>query len=198
MTTRRAASTLALPGALLVLAALAALAPAPAVAGGRPQILGTLGQTFGVLGDVNDGGASLSLAAMWNVEDRLDLGVMLTADDLGTNVVDLLDPNDGAYLGKTQGLHRAAYGGAWRLDAHLPAVGNWDPFASGTWGWSRLRDDANGNTKEQWGSTGFTLAAGMRHPIKSHATLGGVLRYHRLFNDTAGRFLSFGLEWSWR
>jgi hypothetical protein len=166
-------------------------------AGARPAVVGTVGQTFGVLGTVNEGGASLSLATLWGIEDRLDLGVMFTADDMGTEVVDLRDPNDGTYLGKTQGVHRAAYGGAWRLDAHLPEVGAWDPFASGTWGWSRLRDDANGVTQNQWGSTGFTLAAGMRHAVRSHAALGGVLRYHRLFNDDAGRFWSFGLEWSW-
>jgi hypothetical protein len=198
MTPRRVASTLRLSRVLAALAVLAGLAPAVARAGGRPQLTGTIGQTFGVLGDVSEGGASLSLAALWNIEERLDLGVMFTADDLGTTVVDLRDPNDGTYLGKTQGTHRAAYGGAWRLDAHLPAVGGWDPFGSGTWGWTRLRDDATGKTQDQWGSTGFTLAAGMRHPIKTHATLGGVLRYHRLFNDTAGRFMSFGIEWSWR
>jgi hypothetical protein len=34
--------------------------------------------------------------------------------------------------------------------------------------------------------------------LRGGVTLAGVARYHRLFNDRAGRYVSAGVEWAWR
>jgi hypothetical protein len=167
-------------------------------AGWRPALVGSVGGSFAVLGEPSGGGASASLAALWPVTGRLSFGVMVHGDDAGS-VVDSLRDASGAGLafGKVDQVHRAAWGVSWRLDGTAPPRLGFTPFASATWGAYRVADDAQGESLGHVGSTGWSLAAGLRRGLGSHLALGLYTRYHRLFNDVEGRFMSAGLEGIW-
>lgn len=182
-------------------AALAALlaVPAAATASWRPVLAGGIGGTFAVLGDPNDGGASASLAAMWPAGERLSFGVMVHGDDAGARVDSLRDES-GATLdvGKVEQAHRAAWGVSWRLDATAAARFGLTPVASATWGIYRVADDVQGRDLAHVNSVGWSAGAGLRRELGPHFGLGVTVRYHRLFNDAEGRFMSVGLEGVWR
>jgi hypothetical protein len=180
--------------------AAALLAPGVVQAGAwRPQLSGSLGSSFAVLGVPSDGGSSAALAALWPVAPRLSFGVMLHGDDAGSKVDSLRDEQGrGLAYGKIEQVHRAAWGASWRLDATAPVRFGVIPFASATWGCYRVADDLRGNALSSVGSTGFSLGAGARKPFGRHIALGAVVRYHRLFNDREGRFMSAGLDFAWR
>jgi hypothetical protein len=165
----------------------------------RPALVGSAGGTFAVLGEPADGGASVSLAAMWPVTERLSFGVMVHGDDAGSRV-DSLRGESGAGLafGKIEQIHRAVWGVSWRLDASARPHFGLTPTASATWGAYRVADDARGSDLGHVGSTGWSLAGGLRRDLAPHFTLGAYVRYHRLFNDLEGRFMSAGLEGIWR
>lgn len=191
-------SAFGLAAALAVAPAFAAPKDAAAEAPSRAEVSATVGSTAAILGDIKERGLAASLSVLWPVEDRLAFGVALLADDLGSNVVELFEPTTGASLGLEEARHRAVYGAAWRLDVRPREDLAWRPYASGTWGWSLVRDDVRGRTLSQLSSTGFTLGAGVRHAVRSSAAVGFALRYHRLLNDRVGRYVSAGMEWSWR
>ncbi len=144
------------------------------------------------------GGLAASLAALWPLEDRLGFGVTAFADDIGTRLGRLRDPNDGSDLGTTPALHRFAYGIAWRLDARSAVRRGWEPFVSGTWGYYRIQDDRLGSTFDAVSAAGFSLGAGVRRPMRGDSRLGASLRYHRLSSDRVGRYLTASMDWSWR
>ncbi len=186
---------------IFVAALLCAAFAGPARAGlPYPEWNLAIGGSTAILGDVSERGVSAALSALWRVDDseRIVFGASLLADDLGSRAFAPVDTSTGATLGLEEQRHRAVYGAAWRLDLRPWEDRAWRPFASGTWGWSRVRDDVRGRTLADVSSAGFTLAGGVRHSIRTHATAGLVVRYHRLFNDRVGRYMSAGMEWSWR
>jgi hypothetical protein len=175
------------------------LAPGVARAGAwRPELSGAVGKSFAVLGEPSGGGSSASLAALWPVAPRLSFGVMLHGDDAGSTMDSLRDEQgQGLPYGKIEQVHRATWGASWRLDAAAPARFGVIPFASATWGYYQVVDDLHGEVTGSVGSTGFSLAAGARRALGLHLALGAVVRYHRLFNDLEGRFMSAGLDCAW-
>ncbi|HYM81103.1 MAG TPA: hypothetical protein VEY91_06795 [Candidatus Limnocylindria bacterium] len=177
--------------------ALSALEPAVASGFPAPELVGDFGRTLGVLGAPDEGGFSLALAALWPAHSRARFGVMAFADDLGSRIGRLEDPNDGTDLGAVETIHRWTYGGGWRIDVGFPGRWGWDPFASGTWGAYRLEDDHRGEVSRALSSIGFSLGAGVVRPVSGRAALGVGVRYHRVFNDVAGRYLSVAAQWRW-
>jgi len=177
------------------------LVPAVASAWPQPDIAASVGNTVAVLGTPNDGGMSIELAALWKIWDgggRVRFGGMALADDLGARIGRLRDPNDATIdLGAVELDHRDVMGAAWRLDAVFGGPRSWQPFASGTWGYYRLADDHRGQDRETLGSTGFSLGGGILRPLGTRYALGVGVRYHRLFNDVAGRYVNVGAEWRW-
>lgn len=169
---------------------------APAGAGAAPTVLADVGRTLGILGGIDEGGFSLGLSALWPIDERLRFGVVGFADDLGAKIGRLRDPNDGSDLGAVELEHRSALGGGWRMDAGLPGRWGWEPYASGTWGAYRVADDHRGDRTRTIGSAGFSLAGGVVRPF-GRGSVGAVFRYHRLFNDVAGRYWTAGAEWRW-
>lgn len=164
----------------------------------QPALTGSLGGTFAVLGLPSGGGSSAALAAMWPVTRRLAFGVMVHGDDAGSKVDSLRDEQGrGLVYGRVEQLHRAAWGASWRLDAAASPWRGITPYASATWGYYRIADDERGAPRGHVGSTGFSLAAGARQPLGRHFSLGVFVRYHRLFNDREGRFVSAGLDGTW-
>jgi hypothetical protein len=168
-----------------------------------PELSFSGGTTLAILGEPDEGGASVSAGLLWPVEgpealgDRMRFGVHLFADDLGARLTRLLDPNDQSDLGLAEDLHRDAFGAAWRLDAVFDGPGGWIPYTSGTWGFYWVQDDVRGDARDAVGSTGFSLGAGLLRPIAGASSLGLGVRYHRLFNDVAGRYASLSAEWRW-
>ena len=198
-----------------VAVALVVMAPDAARAGARsPELSGTLGGTFAVrsgpvvlrdqpeaplLKRPDGGGSSASLAVLWPVDERLSFGVMLHLDDAGTVVDSVRDAGGrGLDYGKFEQFHRSAWGASWRLDASGRPWHRVIPRFSATWGYYRIVDDQRGTKQGTVGSTGFSLAPSLRMALGSRFALGVVARYHRLFNDREGRFMSAGLEGSWR
>jgi hypothetical protein len=162
-----------------------------------PELIGDVGSTLAVLGSPDEGGFSVALAALWPMRAGLRFGVTGFADDLGANIGRLRDPNDGTDLGAVETAHRWVYGGGWRVDAGLPDRWGWVPYASGTWGAYRLEDDHRGEVSRALSSIGFSLGGGVVRPVSGRAALGVGVRYHRLFNDVAGRYVSVAAQWRW-
>ncbi len=187
-------------GVALIVMSLALLLPGLARARDwRPELSGSFGGTFGVLGTPNEGGPSGTFAALWPVSERFSFGVMLHADDAGSKVDSLRDAQGhGLSYGMVEQLHRMATGFSWRLDAHLPPWRKLVPTASASWGYYRVRDDVRGTKVDETGSIGGSLGASLRWPFGPHFAMGAGLRYHRLFNDFEKGFVSAGLEGIWR
>jgi len=195
---RALAGIVALGGVLL-------LAP-PAAGSWRPDLTTELGGTFAINAVPDGGGFSLGLAAMWPVDPPFGLagglrfGVMGFADDLGTDLMRLQDPNDPSLdLGPTESAHRLTWGGAWRLDATASvAWWGWSPVGTATWGVWRVQDDLRGEIQSAVTSTGFGLGLGLDRPLSDRHAIGIGFRYERLFNDVVGRYMSAGLNWRWK
>jgi opacity protein-like surface antigen len=194
----RALGTPATPALLAALAVL--VAPVAGRAAPRPELYVSAGTTLAVIGPPNDGGGlAAAAAALWPVEDHFAFGLTAFADDLGATFGQLHDPNDPTVvLGTAELSHRSSLGAAWRLDARLEPASGPTLIASGTWGYARVVDDHRGDRVAGVGSTGFGLGAGARYSIFKSNTVGLMIRYQRLFNDRAGRYVSAGVEWGWR
>ena len=190
-----------LAAALLLLAALAC-ASRPAAAGIMPGLDVMAGRTFAVSGTPDEGGFAFTLGALWPVgagePSAVRAGVAFFANDMGDQVEQLLDPNDGTPLGSSSTYHRQALGGAFRLDLAPRLKGRWQPYASGTWGYYRLSDDVRGDRTGSWGATGWSAGAGLRLVTGKDLQVGVAARYHRLFEDHVGRYMDAGLEIVWR
>ncbi len=180
-------------GLLLLLPVLA-----PAARAAAPDWTGSFGGTFAINARPDGGGFSGSLAALWPIEERFSLGAMLVADDLGMETGPLVDAHTGEPLGRTARFHRAIYGGTWRLDGRLDTRRGWEPFASATWGFYSINDELHGAFLGRVSAAGFSLGGGLRRPLGSRGALGASLRYHRMFDNRIGRYVSAGLDWAWR
>jgi len=182
----------------------ALLAPSRVAAGlPRPDVLIGAGGTFATTGTPEGGGASFSLSPLWPVNDRVRFGLMLFADDIGTTIARLHDPNDGSDLGAVALSHRWTFGGAWRADADLVTRGRWTAGATGSWGYWRIEDDVRGTTTAAASAIGFTLGANARRALSSGQALGFELRYHQLFSDRGSayrrveHYASAAIDWRW-
>ena len=183
-----------------IVVGVALMVPGVSGAGGwRPELAASLGGTFAVTGTPDEGGSSFSLSLLWPVAERVSFGAMISGDDAGSSV-DSLRNAQGAGLayGKIEQVHRTAWGASWRLDVAGPSWGGLTPFASGTWGLYQVRDDLHGTKVADSGSGGYSVGGGLRQRVGGHLSLAALVRYHRLFNDYEGRFMSAGLEGSWR
>ena len=190
--------------ALLAAGAAAATPATPARAAvSRPDLVLAGGRTFAVTGLPDEGGASFSVAALWPVMERVRFGVQAYADDIGTEIVELTDPNDGTPLGTTASMHRWTYGAAWRAEADAWSLGRWTGGVSGAFGLWRVEDDRFGATFAAGTAVGFRLGADARRPFGRGRDIGVALNYHRLDqNDETAwrrvdRYASAALEFRW-
>jgi len=129
------------------LAALALLfLPAPALA--APEVVLGAGSTIGVDGSPGQGGASLSCGVLWPVDGRFSVGAALFADDLGTGLATLHDPNTGTDLGTVASVHRWSFGGEWRGQAELHTNRHTRLVAGAGFGYGRQEEDQRGVTRD--------------------------------------------------
>jgi len=133
------------PGAL-ALAAVLALAPAPALAGPDASLAG--GITRRANGNPGDGGAATELALMWPIDGRFAFGGVVFADDLGTALTDLTDPGTGELLGTVAGEHRWSFGGAWRGEARVASNRRFRMSWGADFGYGRQETDLHGEVQD--------------------------------------------------
>jgi hypothetical protein len=188
---------------LMIAATLVVTASRPAHAWSRPEFNFAAGSTFGADGSPGEGGAAASITPMWPVGERVRFGVSLFADDIGTELGQLYDPNDHTDLGTGALRHRWVWGAAWRGDADIARRGRWAASLSGTWGWSRIEDDSRGAPLTAASAVGVGLGGGVRRSVAPGQTLGLVVRWQRLFAERNAsyrrveRYTSAAVEWGW-
>ena len=188
---------------MMIAAALVMAAAQPAHALSMPDLNIAAGTTLGANGTPADGGASITLSPMWPISDHARFGISMFADDIGSDVGHMYDPNDNTDLGLTSFGHRWTWGAAWRGDMDVARVGRWSALASGTWGWSRIEDDLRGHPYAAASAVGVGLGAGFRRPVGASQTLGLIVRGQRLYAQRNAsyrrvtRYVSAALEWRW-
>lgn len=183
--------------ALAAMVASLALPTGLASAGPRvPDLSVALGGTTAVSGDLTTGGFAAWGAAMWPVDDLWSFGVEAIVNDAGNDIHEVF--RGATPLGELEHRHRFAWGGGWRLDAHLPGPGRWEPLATVTWDAVRIQDDQRGTVLAAESANGIGVGLEMRRPVLQHSTVGIGVRYHHLFNDTLDGFMTAAVEWGWR
>jgi len=169
----------------------------------RPGLLLAAGRTFAVSGEPGDGGLSLAIAPAWPVHERARVGLALFADDMGTSLVELTDPNDGTPLGTASDVHRWTYGAAWCGEYDLLQHGRWTGGASGAFGYWRIEDDVRGTTVAAGSALGLVLGATVRRDIGGSRELGFAVRFHKLTQEKSAdwqrvdQYASAALELRW-
>ena len=187
----------------MVAVALVVAASLPAHAGSRPEVNLAAGTTLGADSEPAQGGLALALTPMWPISDHVRFGVSVFADDIGSELGQLYDPNNNTSLGTTELAHRWTWGGAWRGDVDVARTGPWTASASGTWGWWRIEDDLRGSNVAAASAVGVGLGGELRRTIAPSQTLGLIVRWQRLFaqrNSSYRRvqhYASAALEWGW-
>jgi hypothetical protein len=162
-----------------------------------------VGKTFAVAGEPSDGGFSLALAPMWRVHERVRFGVVGFADDMGTQLVELTDPNDGTPLGTASDLHRWAWGAAWRAEADVFRGRRWTAGAAGEFGYWRIEDDRRGEPVAAGSALGLVLGADVRRDLGHARALGLAVRFHKLTENSnaawqrVDQYASAALELHW-
>jgi hypothetical protein len=169
----------------------------------RPGLLLSAGKTFAISGEPSDGGASLSAAPVWAVGERARFGVVVFADDMGTQLVELTDPNDGTPLGTASDTHRWAWGAAWYAEADVFRATRWTCGASGEFGYWRIEDDVRGTTTAAGSALGLALGADVRRDIGGARQLGLSVCYRKLTQNQnsawqrVDHYASAALELRW-
>ena len=187
--------------AALLLAALV-LTAGPGVAHARGGFVFDVGKTGAISGPLTDGGMSLGLGLLWPVDEApwglpVRFGLMGYYDDMGSQVEPLVG-GAGNVIGVAETQHQDVFGAAFRLDWEPELGWKWRPYGSGTWGYYRVTTDLHGATLGGVSAPGFSLGAGIVHHLASGSSIGAVVRYHRLFDDETGRYVSGAVEWGWR
>ena len=177
----------------LVLVALVTLAAAATAA---PNLVMSLGGTFGSSDPPQKSGASFKLAALWHVE-VLDVGPEFFVDDLGSTVGRITDQHDGTDLGAVNTEHRMSYGVAWRLDAPLVTRGGWNTRAIVSYGYHRVRDDQVGVVQDAISAIGWSAGLGASHKIAPTFALGASVRYQSLNDERQDHYSSASLDLMW-
>ena len=187
--------------------ALAVLAAGPARALPSmlpPELVVGAGWTMGVNGEPGTGGAAATVAAQWPFAARWSFGGAFFAQDQGTAVEPLYDPNTGEQLGSVATTHRWSYGLEWRAETMFRESGPMRWGASGGFGWARQERDERGVVNDA--VSGITAMVGLTGlwQTKHANAFGATLLYRHQFVDTepspdrATRCISAQLEWRWR
>ncbi len=148
-----------------------------------PDYVLAVGATLGANSNPSGGGASAALSVLWPIEPRIRVGVQGYADDIGTDLVQLRDPNDGTPLGPAADLHRWTWGAAWRVEADTWTHGKWASGVSGAWGWWRVEDDRRGDLVHAASAVGLRVGADLRRDLGHGRALGIEANFHRLAHD---------------
>jgi hypothetical protein len=183
------------PSSLWFAALVALLAASAAHAGPRFEV--GLGATLASSDGPKQEGASAALSALWDFPPMLEFGPMLFADDLGTTIGRLLDPNDGVDLGAVALTHRYTFGGAWRVDVPLIRRETWRGQVGATWGYYRIQDDRLGIVQRAISATGWSLGAGLSRAVRPTMSFGLSVRWHQLLEDRQDHYVRASVDLAW-
>jgi len=156
---------------------------------------------FGVTAASSDGpkvsGTALTAAALWEVLPGFEFGLMLFADDLGSRLGRLRDPNDGTDLGTTVEDHRGAFGGAWRADFSLLRGDRWRSAAGVTWGYYRVQDDRVGVVRDGLSAVGVSIGAGVSRRLRPTSAMGLSVRWNQLLEERQDHYVRATVDLMW-
>lgn len=193
-------------GARIVVVVACALLPAGAAAAGSsaPELLVGAGTTLGVTGRPGSGGATTSIGMLWPVEERFAFGASLFADDLGTGLTVLHDPNTGTALGTVASAHRWSYGGEWRAEVRLRETRRARVAWGAGFGYGRQEVDERGAFRSAASSVLASTGATFLYKASHGHAFGTTLAYKREFvhhasdPDRSTNWATAALEWRWQ
>ena len=192
----------ALVAALLASPAPLAARVLPAMA--PPEIVVAAGSTFAVNGDPGSGGAAAALELAWPFEKRWAFGVAAFAQDLGTGLTPLHDPNTGADLGTVASLHRWAFGGEWRAAATLRESRRVRWLWGAGFGYGRQERDQRGTVNDAVSAVTASMGPTFVWRSSRGQALGAGVAWRQAFVDREAdpdrptRWVTATLEWRWQ
>jgi len=164
----------------------------------------TAGTTLGVNGEPGSGGASASAALLWPFENRFAFGVVMYADDQGSGLTELFDPNTGQSLGTVGDLHRWTYGIGWRGEARLTDSRKWQVLWGADFGYARQEADVRGEVVDATSDVVFATGPTLLWKMVGGQTLGlsGAWKHAFLSReenpDRTTTWASLALTWRWQ
>lgn len=167
--------------AALVLAAALLVAPRAHAAAELGLAAGT---TFGVNGEPGTGGVSAAASLLWPFEDRWAFGLVVHADDQGSGMTELFDPNTGQSLGTVGDQHRWTYGASWRGEARLRDSGKWRFVWGADFGYARQELDVRGEVQDAISDVMVATGPTFLWKMMSGQTLGLTAAYKHAFMNT--------------
>ena len=169
-----------------------------------PELVVGAGWTMAVNGQPGTGGAAGTVAAQWPFAARWSFGGSIFAQDMGTEVAPLYDPNSGEPLGAVATTHRWSYGLEWRAETTLRESGPLRWQGTGGFGYARQERDERGQVNDAVsGISAMVGLTGLWQTRHAHA-FGASLLYRHYFVDTqpspdrATHCMSAQIEWRWR
>ena len=196
------------PAVLLAAALAAALAGRARAGVPPPELSVAAGRTFAVGkgsdGAYDQGGFTLSLAALWPWEDRFRFGVEAFYSDLGEQIKPIVLPDAKGGPSKEYGSvelgHIGTRGAGWRLDVLGPKLGRRARgFATVRYSVHRLLADAQGQVFGARTARGGSIGLGVERAVGPRQTLSLTAAWDQVFNEEVARhFARGGLEWRWR
>ena len=125
-----------------------------------------------------------TLAAQWPFAPRWSFGGSIFAQDMGTEVSTLHDPNTGEPLGDVATTHRWSYGLEWRAETTLRESGPLRWQGTGGFGYARQERDERGQVNDAVsGISAMVGLTGLWQTRHAHA-FGASLLYRHYFVDT--------------
>lgn len=187
--------------AVLAVAALGLAAPARAES---PVLVVSAGSSLSPDGKPGSGGAAGAVGLQFPLEGRWSFGGAIFAEDLGTGLTDLRDPNTGEELGTVAELHRWCYGGEWRVEARLHNARRARLQWGASFGYGRQERDVRGFV--DGAVSGVTAGTSLSFLIPAaHGHAFGVnVAARKLFVHTDGdpdrstNWATAALEWRWQ
>ena len=164
----------------------------------------TAGTTFNVNGEPGSGGVAASVALMWPFEDRYAFGVVMHADDQGSEMTELFDPNTGQSLGTVGDQHRWTYGVSWRGEARLTDSRKWRFLWGADFGFARQEVDVRGEVQDAVSDVMLATGPTLLWKMVGGQTLGitGAWKHAFVSRDTdpsrTTEWASLALTWRWQ
>ncbi len=193
-----------IPARFAVMALAAVLLSGAGTARAMPELRIAAGSTLGVTGNPGTGGSTVSLGALWPVNEHFAFGVDLFADDLGTGLADLHDPNTGASLGRVASTHRSSFGGEWRGEARLRERRRVRLLWGAGFGYGRQEHDQRGEIRDAASGVVASSSATFLYKTGGGHAFGTTLAFRREFvhhasdPDRSTSWATAAIEWRWK
>ncbi|HEY6195402.1 MAG TPA: hypothetical protein VI504_10195 [Candidatus Eisenbacteria bacterium] len=193
-----------LAGVAVSAAVCAAAISGAGAAWAAPELRIAAGSTLGVTGNPGTGGSTVSLGTLWPVNERFAFGVDLFADDLGTGLADLHDPNTGTALGTVASTHRWSFGGEWRGEARLREGRRVRLLWGAGFGYGRQEQDQRGEVRDAASGVVASSSATFLYKTGGGHAFGTTLAFRREFvhresdPDRSTSWATAAIEWRWK